>query len=318
MGIRRVKKPRSRQVDAVPTINMSEQPAAPPKEAARSNVYGEELCDQFAQLDMKLRKITEESLPELDTDCGSAIASFEDFWDDGGEAGAATSSAAGAQRGDHRIATPNQSPKQSPKLRAAVPPLKHFKVGTPPGSPRGEEKSQEKRGYVPPWPYGSKWPFNCAPTTLELRSLPKGCTAEVIIHQLDSWGLANKCNLIYVASTGVAIVNASRHSDGCAVASRLHNFSDWKVQGVKVGHTNHKKKTCRVAWSFTSQGLDALVMAYHQDYDACAYNSQGMYVGPWILHGNAWMALFSPMHLWPVAYVADWSGEQDPIAFQRW
>merc|ERR1740121_3032673 len=104
-----------------------------------------------------------------------------------------------------------------------------------------------------------------------------------------------------------------RHSDGCAVASRLHNFSDWRVKAAHGGgHANHKRKTCRAAWSFTCQGLDALVMQLHQDLEACWYNAQGQYVGPWVLHGNAWMALFSPVHLWPVAYVpAGWTSETD-------
>jgi hypothetical protein len=195
----------------------------------------------------------------------------------------------------------------SPRKRAAerrpevFEPLQVFKVDTPPGSPR--QLTPERRPtFVPPWPYSSKWPFNCAPTTLELRGLPKGCTAETIIRQLDAWGFHGKYDLVCTDKTGLAIVNASRYADGCGMAGRLHNFSDWKVEsGTRRQGVKCKRKACRVSWSFTCQGLGALVQEYHNDTGASWYSSDGEYEGPWILHCDAWWPLFSPVHLWPVS-----------------
>merc|ERR1712203_97631 len=108
-------------------------------------------------------------------------------------------------------------------------PLQISKVATPPSSPR--QKPVEKKSFVPRWPYSSQWPFNCAPTTLELRGLPRGCSTEIVIAQLNAWGFAGRFDLVYVPNTnrsaGFAIINAVRHADGCAMAGRLHEFTGW-------------------------------------------------------------------------------------------
>lgn len=287
------------------------------------NENAEELCESNTVLKTQSEKDT-------DTKCADLVAVFENFWDDGEDAGHSEEAAEKVEppRGGFAIGTPNQSPNQSPKLgpkrSGPAAPLKIFKVGTPPPSPRLEP--QEKRGFVPPWPFGPKWPFNCAPTTLELRSLPKGCTSEVIIAQLDAWGFARKCNLVYVENAGVAVVNMARHADGCALASRLHNFSDWKVKGVAGSQAaaKHKRKACRVAWLFTCQGLDALVMKYHQDTEEVWWTPEGQYIGPWVGYSNAFWPLFSPAHMWPIAYAAnewpaeEWPAAQDTTTPQMW
>lgn len=211
----------------------------------------------------------------------AALAVFEDFWDDNDDAPAVDDDAI-------KISTP----------RKGEAPLKIFKVGTPPSSPR--QRPLEKRGYVPQWPYGSQWPFNCAPTTLELRGLPRGCTAEIVISQLNAWGFAGKFDLVYVPTRGAgfAVVNSARHADGCALAGKLHGFSDWTCTSR---NSKFKKKPCRVEWSFTCQGLDALVLEYHRDSEAWGYDDEGRYTGPWVHHFGIWVPLFSPVHLWPVA-----------------
>lgn len=298
MGLHRAKVQKAQKV-SVPKLDLSQVKSAP-EENVQSNVYG---CEEHGKPAVSGGEIAE------------ALAMFEDFWDDGDDneveekkkatRGKATEVKPAARNFSSSCAfkkvTRPTRPRSRSKCRKTEPLM--FNLSTPPVTPR--EPLPQKRDFVPHWPYGSKWPFNCAPTTLELRGLPRGCSAEVIIKQLDQWGFAGKYNLVHVAKAGMATLNAARHVDGCALAGRLHEFSDWRVKGAATsGDAALKFKTqkaCRVNWSFEGQGLEALVVAYHQDADSNYYTADGLYAGPWILCGSSWWPLFSPVHMWPVA-----------------
>lgn len=221
----------------------------------------------------------------------AALAEFQDFWDDGSEpqsGGVLSSKTAEGICMD----TP----------RKGQDPLKLFKLGTPRPAPSTPPKEIEKTSFVPPWPYSAQWPFNRAPTTLELRRLPKECTLEVVTSQLESWGFSGKYDFISMPIGGcnsdAVIINTVRHADGRALAGCLHGFNDW--EGLPKG-VDCKTRPCRVSWSFAYQGFDALVCAYTQNSETGYYDHEGNYTGPWVYQGNIWQPLFSLVPMWPVA-----------------
>eukprot|EP00405_Crypthecodinium_cohnii_P011522 CAMPEP_0206436166 /NCGR_PEP_ID=MMETSP0324_2-20121206/10322_1 /ASSEMBLY_ACC=CAM_ASM_000836 /TAXON_ID=2866 /ORGANISM="Crypthecodinium cohnii, Strain Seligo" /LENGTH=236 /DNA_ID=CAMNT_0053903281 /DNA_START=27 /DNA_END=737 /DNA_ORIENTATION=- len=169
-----------------------------------------------------------------------------------------------------------------------------FNIGTPRfsivpmGTPREPEKGNATGNrYVPHWPYSSQWPFCCAPTTLELRNLPRNVTPQVLVSQLNTMGLASRCNYVHIAG-GVAHVNCLRHADGLELAAKLHAFRDWEESAGK--------KACRVAWSFTRQGMEDLLWSTE-----CAeevWSEDGEYSGAWVaFQPGAWVPAVNPPEL---------------------
>jgi len=301
MGLQRAfKEQRARLPVTVPALNLQ-------------NLSGDGLLESTPSPKapkMRLAMVPELNLPspekQLEAEAGQAtartsavLAGFEDFWGDSADTPREEPDAI-------RLNTPRKV-QEPGAIRLSTPrksqePLKIFKVCTPRASTHQKsEAMSEKRSFVPPWPYGSQWPYNCAPTTLELRGLPRGCTAEVVIAQLDSWGFKGKYDFVYVPacsnSMDVAVVNAARHADGCALASLLHGCSDWKGLATR---DSGKRKTCRVSWSFSFQGYDSLVWSCCRNDAACWCDSNGQYMGPWIYQCHFWAPLFHIMLApWP-------------------
>jgi len=175
---------------------------------------------------------------------------------------------------------------------AAIPSDKLFSMSTPRltivsmATPREPCKSapESRKAFVPHWPYSSQWPFCRAPTTLELRGLPRSLTVQSFIAQLDSWGLAARCNFVHLQA-GKAVVNTERHADGRELAGRLHNFSDWE-------DFEDFARPCKVAWSFSKQGLEELLGEWQEAGQV--WHSDGSYTGPWVWYCGSWMPVVHP------------------------
>lgn len=146
-----------------------------------------------------------------------------------------------------------------------------------PREPLVPSAESPKPCFKPYWPYSSQWPFCRAPTTLELKCLPRGITANALILQLNAWGLADRCDYVHVTGR-FAVINTQRHADGCELAAKLHGFTEWD--------DNKESKPCRVAWSFTRQGLHDLMA--NQNVEE-AWREDGRYKGRGAL--LAWQAL---------------------------
>lgn len=209
----------------------------------------------------------------------AAFADFEDFYD------------------TSECAVPDGISLETPRKEKA--PLKVFQVGTP-RPPQSASETSKKSSFVPSWPWGGQWPFNCAPTTLELRGLPRECTTDSLISQLDSSGFQGKYDFVYVPTTrsnaNVAIVNTKRHADGCALAGLLHGCTDW--EGITTSELS-KRKPCRVSWSFSCQGFETLFNYYQQNANGGWYDHEGTYTGPQMYCGEAWLPLFTLIQMWP-------------------
>merc|ERR1712176_193038 len=94
-------------------------------------------------------------------------------------------------------------------------------------------------------------------TTLILRNLPEGFSRDMVADFLNSQGLENKFNFIYVpvkfsvmATIGYAFVNfvSAEAAEDCL--QRLDDFSDW---------TTPCEKTLNVFWSEKDQGLRTII-----------------------------------------------------------
>jgi len=136
---------------------------------------------------------------------------------------------------------PGSAPKQVPQLPLLV---------------AGQEP------FKPKWVYGSSWPFNHAPTTLILDSLPKSLTQEELMAVLDGNGFCGLYDFLFLPTNlkngrneGHAIVNFTRHSYGSSFAARIQGFQDW-------GMTCSEDKPCEVRWSLPLQGLVEHVQSY--------------------------------------------------------
>lgn len=119
----------------------------------------------------------------------------------------------------------------------------------------------DKEVYKPFWPYGSSWPFNCAPTTLALQNLPNGLTQLGLTQVLDNEGFAGLYDFVFLPhdlrtgkSKRYALVNCLRHSYGLSLAAHFHRRTSWGIGGGGA--------VCKVKWSFPQQGLQALVQEY--------------------------------------------------------
>jgi len=115
--------------------------------------------------------------------------------------------------------------------------------------------------YKPFWPYGSSWPFNCAPTTLEFQNLPSKLTQMDLTKVLDDEGFNGVYDFVFLPSdlrTGksrrYAILNCLRHSHGLSLAAHFHGRTSWSVGNDGL--------TCKVKWSFPHQGLQDLAAKY--------------------------------------------------------
>jgi len=230
---------------------------------------------------------TMEGTPRLPCD----LSDFKDFWGEGGDA------LPHDDDDEFRLRSPRPTCRKTkitdPSCARVA--LEIFKVETPPQSPR-TPVGETKASYTPHWPFAS---FGCvAPTTLELRGLPREFTSAVLIEQLDAWGFRGFYDLVCVPRRedvgGVAIVNSVRHAEGCSIAKRLNGFSQWKGSGKMQ---QRKRKACRVSWCFTCQGFAALLEQYRYSSETSGFTQDGSYVGPLVSMAGAWAPLlFAPTH----------------------
>jgi len=208
------------------------------------------------------------------------LADFAGFWEDddprsfrGGRSPVATAPT-------FAMCTPRTSSSSPSK------PLRMFNLATP-RRPEVELATTNDPSFSPPWPCSSHWPFNRAPTTLELQNLPRSMTEDGLVQILDNLGLSGMYNFIYVPwdaqrqqNQGHAIINSDRHADGCRIAGKLREFCDW------AGY--ERCTPCVVSWSFTCQGLENLVQHCHNSWHL---GHEGNYKGPWVRMGDYWVAL---------------------------
>lgn len=107
--------------------------------------------------------------------------------------------------------------------------------------------------YVPEWVPGPYWPFNVLPTTLVLSNVPPELTQECLLEVLDREEFSGLYDFV-VLQDGHALVNATRHEYGIAMASRLHGRCSWGI--------GKETCACRVSWCLSVQGLADLVRTY--------------------------------------------------------
>jgi len=209
-----------------------------------------------------------------------AVDGFVGFWEDYDHHGLQGGCSPMAEAPTFALCTPRLSSGSTSK------PLKMFNLATP-RKPEVESETSNSTLFSPPWPYSSHWPFNRAPTTLELLNLPSSMTEDDLVQILDSLGLSGMYNFVYVPwdtnrqqNQGRAIINSDRHADACRLAGKLRNFSGW---------TGFKQcSACIVSWCFTCQGLENLVLHCNS---AWHLGPQGNYRGPWVRMGDYWVAL---------------------------
>lgn len=183
--------------------------------------------------------------------------------------------------------------------------LEVFKIDSPRDA--SEQPGNQISEFSPPWPY---WNTGLVPTTLELSGLPQQCNTSVLATQLDEWGFAGLYNFIHVPvnpstgrAFGGALVNATSHAHGCAIAGRLQGFQSWPAfssrattarsahksarrGGVQTARTSRSSqgRRCCVLWSHACQGLEQLILQYQVHPD-------GSSSGPWLLLGNEWITM---------------------------
>lgn len=116
-----------------------------------------------------------------------------------------------------------------------------------------------KNPYEPKWVYGSRWPFNRAPTTLVLGNLPPQLTQVEFVENLDRQGFSTYYDFVHVPvcfttgrNFGYGIVNATHHRHGQAMAARFHRFAGWRCG----------RQRCDVKWALPLQGLEEHVEKY--------------------------------------------------------
>jgi len=116
--------------------------------------------------------------------------------------------------------------------------------------------------YAPPWPYGPTWPFTAAPTTLELRRLPKELTRDDLLEVLDKLGFSGFYDFVFLEENcnsrheGCAVVNLTRHAYGLSLAPLLHGNDVWGIA--------HADRHCDVRWLMSRQGLQEQMDHYSQ------------------------------------------------------
>jgi hypothetical protein len=219
---------------------------------------------------------------------GSGLDGFENFWN-GEESPRKEPRTSLLTARTYGSSTTDSSPLQTHRLdtpRKGEAHLEVFQVATPASSPKAAD---DETRFVPYWPWGPRWPFNVAPTSLELQNLPRNCDEATVVAQLDEWGFSGKYNFVHCKMERragcTAVVNACTHADGIAIASKLHRFSDWTVASTA---RHGMPDVCAVSWSFRAQGLDALVQMYH---NASWSANNGITSYPWISFQGAWMYL---------------------------
>jgi len=167
----------------------------------------------------------------------------------------------------------------------------HFSMATPrlhivsmstPRQPIAAADQGQRAAFVPHWPYSSQWPFCRAPTTLELKGLPRSLTAQGLIVQLNSMGLADRCNFVHVKGSS-ALINTERHADGREIAGKLHGFSSWE--------DCKDARPCRVSWCFSKQGFEELMM---EQQNSQVWQADGQYTGAWVYDSGSWMPAVHP------------------------
>eukprot|EP00930_Biecheleria_cincta_P030341 TRINITY_DN21016_c0_g1_i1.p1 TRINITY_DN21016_c0_g1~~TRINITY_DN21016_c0_g1_i1.p1 ORF type:complete len:279 (+),score=40.39 TRINITY_DN21016_c0_g1_i1:31-837(+) len=223
----------------------------------------------------------EESLQCEELSHSNALENFADFWDNCDHDAGQTDT--GIQQATETVAigTPRlQIFQLTPRERAAP------------------ESDPPERGFVPFWPFSSRWPFCRAPTTLELHNLPPSLTVEMLCAHLDRQGFSGKYDFAHVPTTDsgsgssvFATLNAVRHADGCAIASCVHGLESW--DGCP------SSEPCRVSWSFTCQGIEELV---NKHQNLCAWSQDGSYAGAWVRSGGMWMPVVQPVWV-PIMFV---------------
>eukprot|EP00928_Gymnodinium_smaydae_P053808 TRINITY_DN3771_c0_g1_i1.p1 TRINITY_DN3771_c0_g1~~TRINITY_DN3771_c0_g1_i1.p1 ORF type:complete len:283 (-),score=35.44 TRINITY_DN3771_c0_g1_i1:294-1142(-) len=192
--------------------------------------------------------------------------------------------------------------------RKEVAPLQIFSVRTPPASPKKavpkENATTRSAGaYVPPWHYGSQWPFCCAPTTLELRGIPRECNIDMLMRLLNDMGFEGRFNFVHVLrrrrGASFALVNCLRHADGRELAGRLHGFCSWPSSGSDSATPLSSRQTarlsrdasCRVSWSYQYQGLQTLIQEFATNEGLerhGSYDEEGRLMGPWVSEACYW------------------------------
>jgi len=209
---------------------------------------------------------------------GNHVQQFNDFWEDTQE---------GQNGGAH-------NPPKNEKFKLPSPKLQIFRVDTPRNHAKTViEENKPAKKYTPPWPYSSEPPFCYAPTTLQLEQMPPSVNAEVIVSKLAEWGFDGRYNFIHAPmkdaanriGEGCALINALRHADGCAMAGRLHEYTDWPG-------TEGDCSPCQVTWSMTCQGVDALIWVYQQEHGV--WHPDGTYNGAWVRWGQSWSPVVQP------------------------
>jgi len=130
----------------------------------------------------------------------------------------------------------------------------------------GAPKRPAQGSHIPMWIYGSRAPFNVAPTTLILSNLPTDLTQEDFIEILDKEGYSGFYDFAYLPSDadhkhtkGYAIVNLTRHEYGLALSALMHDRTSWC--GAESGE-------CQVTWSIPLQGISQ-IKAHFKDHEAC-------------------------------------------------
>mmetsp|Transcript_67728 Transcript_67728/g.195791 ORF Transcript_67728/g.195791 Transcript_67728/m.195791 type:complete len:213 (-) Transcript_67728:159-797(-) len=152
-------------------------------------------------------------------------------------------------------------------------------------SEAGAAPAEEQRAaFVPHWPYSSQWPFCRAPTTLELKHLPGSLTLVGLLEQINNWGLADRCNYVWLGASGsCALINTERHVDGRELAGKLHQFRGWNACG--------EAPECKVSWCFAKQGLDELMLEQHISK---LWHDDGTYAGGFVFQGDTWLPAVPP------------------------
>jgi len=221
----------------------------------------------------------EATTPKVGSQAGhNHVQQFKDFWEDTEE----------GQKGGAQ-----GPPKDGEKFTISSPRLQIFRVATPRKHAQTVLEENKFVNYTPPWPYSSEPPFCYAPTTLQLEQMPPSVNVEVIVAKMAEWGFDGRYNFVHVPmkdaanriGEGWALINALRHADGCAMAGRLHEYTDWPGTGGEC-------PPCQVTWSMTCQGVDSLIWAHQQEQGV--WHPDGTYTGAWVRWGQSWSPVVQP------------------------
>lgn len=233
----------------VPESPLSE--AEPARRRAGSDFTGMRDLER-AEVDVRIEDLLEPLPPAATSaymEAGEQDASYEQqqWWWVGDEVngGWVMYSQAGSQMwsGEAQECSP-----ASPEPRAETTPCL-------PDMPPSEE------AYRPKWVYGSSWPFNYAPTTLILDSLPLDLTQAELLAVLDASGFHGLYDFVFLPASlrtgrnqGSAIINLTRHSYGLALAARAQGFEQWGPSA--------DGSACEAKWSLPLQGISEHIENY--------------------------------------------------------